>query len=103
MWKVVQANAGLVTEYELLQLLRQRGLRTPLEEEEETMAERRAAAGPDAAPEAGGGPEALYPQINAPFAVERAVRRWGALALALALAQTLAAACVRSCALSQPR
>lgn len=73
MWKVVSANAGLLTEYEVLQLLRQRGLRTP--EEEDAAAERRAASGADAAGDEPAGTEALYPQINAPFAIERAVRR----------------------------
>lgn len=76
MWRVVQANAGLVTEYEVLQLLRQRGLRTP--EEEAEAAERRAAAAvgeaADDADLAAAAPEALYPQMNPPFAVERAVR-----------------------------
>ena len=71
MWKVVQANAGLVTDYELLQLLRQRGLRTA--EEEEAAAERRASGGATAAADAAA-PEPLYPQINPPFAIERAVR-----------------------------
>ena len=76
MWRVVQANAGLVTEYEVLQLLRQRGLRTP-EEEAEAAEQRAAVAAGEAADEgdlAAAAPEALYPQMNPPFAVERAVR-----------------------------
>ena len=76
MWRVVQANAGLVTECEVLQLLRQRGLRTP--EEEAEAAERRAAVAAGEAVDEGdlaaAAPEAVYPQMTPPFAVERAVR-----------------------------
>jgi|APGre2960657423_1045063.scaffolds.fasta_scaffold68883_1 hypothetical protein len=107
-WRVVTANSGLVTEHELLQLLRQRGLRTPneaardeaaaeaaqlaavaaLEEEAsgvlgdveegwEGAAEARRADTLDAAAQtarAAALPAPLYPRINKPFPVERAVR-----------------------------
>ena len=76
MWRVVQANAGLVTEYEVLQLLRQRGLRTA-EEEAEAVEQRAAVAAGEAADDgevAAAAPDAVYPQMNPPFAVERAVR-----------------------------
>lgn len=113
-WRVVTPNAGLVTNHELLQLLRQRGLRTADEEAADAAAREAAAdaaeaaataaaeaaalAGDDAEVEAelgatasvaeaseargddgdaGAGPpppKPLYPLINAPFPVERAVR-----------------------------
>jgi hypothetical protein len=120
MWKVVQANAGLITEFEVLQLLRQRGLRTA--EEEEAAAAAAAAAAEDgdadAAGDAGGGagaaPEPLYPQINEPFPVEHQARcvrcaraanpRRGVLTPALALTRRRAhrAAGVRA-PVAQPR
>jgi hypothetical protein len=116
-YTVVKRNAGLVTNFELLHLLRQRGVRTAEEsaaaeeaawaaqsakldalslrddvevedEEEAPVTARAAEGGTPAASQPPGGrsrdgganapsstlPPPLYPRVNSPFAIERAVR-----------------------------
>jgi len=76
MWSVVTPNAGLITEHELFGLLRQRGLRTPEEAAAAGLAAEGAerSDGRESSREASEPvAEALYPQLNAPFRVERAV------------------------------
>jgi hypothetical protein len=99
MWKVVQANAGLITEYEVLQLLRQRGLRTAEEDEAAAVAAASGGAGAgeeeeeeeaELGAEAVAAPEPLYPQVNPPFNVERQARFPRRRSLICARSETLA-------------
>jgi hypothetical protein len=98
MWKVVQANAGLITEYEVLQLLRQRGLRTAEEDEAAAVAAASGAGGgeeeeeeeAELGAEAVAAPEPLYPQVNPPFNVERQARFPRRRSLICACSETLA-------------